>query len=73
MEDRAFQVYAAGVSVKPKPFTQASTVEREEPPLNRWPSSHVAELAREWRFVALEPIPLLPEVQKGTMVFPLRS
>lgn len=73
MEDRAFQAYAAGVGVKPKPFTQASTVEREALPLNRWPSSQTAPLAKEWRFAALELILLLPEVQKGTMVFLLRS
>ena len=73
MEDRAFQAYAAGVGVKPKPFTQASTVEREALPLNRWPSSQTAPLAKEWRFAALEPILLLPEVQKGTMVLPDRS
>lgn len=55
------------------PFTQDSTVERDALPLNRWPSSHVALLAWSWRFVALEPRPLLPEVQKDTMVLPLRS
>ena len=66
-------IQAAGVKVRPRPFTQVSTVERDALPLNRWPSIQVAALAREWRFVALEPMPLLPDVQKGTMVFPLRS
>ena len=63
-------VEAAG---RRSPLTQASTVSRDAPPLNRWPSSQLASEAEDRRFAALEPMPLLPEVQKGTTVLPLKS
>lgn len=66
-------IQAAGVRARSRLFTQDSTAEREALPLNRWPSIHVALLARLWRLRALEPMGLLPEVQKGTMVLPFRS
>lgn len=56
-----------------RPFTHSIMVSREVPPRKRCPSSQVAPLVRLCRFVALEPIPLLPEVQKGTIVLPLKS
>lgn len=42
-------------------------------PLKRRPGSQSAPLVRLSRFVALEPMGLLPEVQKGMMVLPPHS
>ena len=59
--------------VRPRLFTQSTSVSWEVLPLNRCPSSQVASAARVCRFVALEPIELLPEVQNSTMVLPVKS
>ena len=53
-----------------RPSTQLSIADESALPLNRWPESQLASGARSCIFVALEPMPLLPEVQKGTMVLP---
>lgn len=52
----------------------ALTVASELPPENRLPEFQtVVSDVREWRLDALEPIPLLPEVQKGIISFPEKS
>ena len=56
-----------------RPFTQASAVSRDTPPLNRGLSSQLAAGVEARKFAALEPMPLLPEVQKGARVLPLNS
>lgn len=56
-----------------KPAAHVCTSDSDALPLNRFPSSHFAPSAKASRLVALEPMSLLPEVQKGTIVLPLKS
>jgi len=49
-----------------------TTAEREVPLEKRLPSSQEAPSARLCRFTELEPMPLLAEVQKGTIFDPFR-
>lgn len=55
------------------PSTQADRVSWLASAANRCPVSQWASGARAWRASALEPMGLLPEVQKGTMVLPVQS
>ena len=64
---------AEPVRGKANSVTQLSTCSWDTLLLNRRPSSQTAPEVKLWRSAALEPIPLLAEVQKGTMVFPLQS
>ena len=68
----AQQLHFAVIS-RPSPLIQFTTDSRDAPALNRFPASQVASDALLLRFVALVPMGLLPEVQKGTTVFPDRS
>lgn len=57
----------------PRPSTHAIISSWELPPWNLCPGSHWALSVNSSRFDALDPMPLLPEVQKGTIVFPEKS
>ena len=65
--------FAAGPGRSPSPPSHPSMTSLEEPAEKRSPSSQVAPGQRACRSDALEPIPLLWEVQNGRMVFPVKS
>ncbi len=65
---------SAGTQAKrPTEPTQAITSSASVPAAKRRPSSHSAPSASGSRSVALEPMPLDPDVQKGTIVLPEKS
>ena len=58
----------------PESFSHCATSSLVDVDEKRLPSSHVTlPSVNACKFVALEPIPLLWEVQTGTMVLPLKS
>ena len=59
--------------LRSSPFSQPTMESRDALPLKRLPASQFASDALVCRFVALEPMPLLPEVQNGTTVLPEKS
>lgn len=69
-----FGELSAGAQAKrPSEPTQAITSSASVPAAKRRPSSHSAPSASGSRSVALEPMPLDPDVQKGTIVLPEKS
>ena len=58
----------------PMLLSHSSMASLEVPASNRRPSAHsTVSGQRAWRLAALEPIPLLGEVQNETIVFPEKS
>jgi len=65
------KIYLAAVRFKQ--FIQLATSVREALAEKRWQLSQFAFSAKLCRFLALKPMPLLLEVQKGTIVLPEKS
>lgn len=67
-------LFCASNSCIPEAFNHCATSSFVVVDEKRLPSSHVTPLSvNACKFVALEPIPLLWEVQTGTIVLPLKS